>query len=213
MDLHEYQAKELLRKFGLPLLSGKFYENNLNNIDHDLSILNGPPWVVKSQIHAGGRGSGYFKSSVNNKGGVQIVKSKDEAKKVANAMLNNTLVTKQTGIEGKKVRRIFIEEGCEIQTEYYLSFLIDRKTSKLMMMISSSGGVDIEKVAETNPEKINNVFFPNLNSFNIEDKLKSLLNFNNDEFNQFKIIVEKLGKAFVKLDASTIEINPLVLNK
>ena len=213
MDLHEYQAKELLRKFGLPLLSGKFYENNLNNIDHDLSILNGPPWVVKSQIHAGGRGSGYFKSSVNNKGGVKIVKYKDEAKKVANAMLNNTLVTKQTGIEGKKVRRIFIEEGCEIQTEYYLSFLIDRKTSKLMMMISSSGGVDIEKVAETNPEKINNVFFPNLNSFNIEDKLKSLLNFNNDEFNQFKIIVEKLGKAFVKLDASTIEINPLVLNK
>ncbi len=159
MNLHEYQAKELLRKFNLPLLSGKFYISNLNNLEKEIDNLVGPPWVVKSQIHAGGRGAGYFKNSVNNRGGVQIAKSKDEIKILANAMLNNTLITKQTGEKGKKVTRIYIEEGCEIKREYYLSFLIDRNTSKLMMIISSSGGTDIENIAQTNPEKIHNVFF------------------------------------------------------
>ena len=212
MNLHEYQAKELLRKFNLPLLSGKFYISSLNNLEKEIDNLVGPPWVVKSQIHAGGRGAGYFKNSVNNKGGVQIAKSKDEIKILANAMLNNTLITKQTGEKGKKVTRIYIEEGCEIKREYYLSFLIDRNTSKLMMIISSSGGTDIENIAQTNPEKIHNVFFSNLKYFTIDNKLKHLLNFTENEFNQFKIIVQKLGEAFVELDASTIEINPLVIN-
>ena len=213
MNLHEYQAKQLLRKFGLPLLEGSFYENSIINLDQDLNNIPGPPWVVKAQIHAGGRGSGYFETPVNNKGGVQITYSKDEAKNVANKMMHNTLVTKQTGPYGKKVSRLFIEQGCEVEKEYYISFLIDRKTSKLMMMVSSEGGVAIEDTAIKNPNKIHNVFFQTLKNFNINNDLKSLLNFNNENFNQFKNIVTKLGKAFVELDASTIEINPLVLNK
>ena len=110
----------------------------------DLNILHGPPWVVKSQIHAGGRGAGYFKNSFNDKGGVQVVNNKSDVISIASSMMGNILVTKQTGNAGKKVNRIFIEEGCDIDKEYYLSILIDRNTSKLMMMISSSGGMDIE---------------------------------------------------------------------
>ena len=213
MNLHEYQAKELLRKFDLPIPSGKFFQNNLKDIDQGLDFLKGPPWVVKSQIHAGGRGAGYFASSVNNKGGVQIAYTKDEVKYLTNAMLNNNLITKQTGEKGKKVSRIYVEEICDIHREYYLSFLIDRKTSQLMLMISASGGIDIESVAEKNPEKIHKIFFSDFDSFDIPNELEKLLNFNQNQFCQFKIIIEKLGKAFISLDASTIEINPLVINK
>tara|TARA_Y100001970_G_scaffold184833_1_gene224838 strand:+ start:6244 stop:7431 length:1188 start_codon:yes stop_codon:yes gene_type:complete len=213
MNLHEYQAKEILRKYKLPLLSSKFYENNLINLETDLKLLKGPPWVVKSQIHAGGRGAGYFKNKFNNKGGVQIVNSAHEVTKVANSMLNNTLVTKQTGKQGKKVNRILVEEGCKIKKEYYLSLLIDRTTSKLMMIVSSSGGVDIESVAEKNPEKIKNILFQDIKSFYIKDDLRKILDLNEDQYQQLKIIVNKLGKAFVELDASTIEINPLVLDE
>ena len=138
MNLHEYQAKELLRKFDLPILKGKFYLNNLKNIEKDLNLLKGPPWVVKSQIHAGGRGAGYFKNSFNNKGGVQLTYSKEEAINIATQMLDNTLITKQTGDQGKKVNRILIEEGCKIEKEYYISLLIDRNSSKLMMIHANS---------------------------------------------------------------------------
>ena len=213
MNLHEYQAKELLRKFDLPIPLGKIFQNNLKDIDQGLDFLKGPPWVIKSQIHAGGRGAGYFASSVNNKGGVQIAHTKDEVKFLTNSMLNNNLITKQTGEKGKKVTRIYVEEICDIHKEYYLSFLIDRNTSQLMLMISASGGIDIESVAEENPEKIHKIFFSDFDSFDIPNELEKLLNFNENQFNQFKIIIDKLGKAFISLDASTIEINPLVLNK
>ena len=213
MNLHEYQAKEILKKFNLPLLNGLSYVDSLDSLEQDLDRLQGPPWVVKSQIHAGGRGAGRFITSFNNKGGVQVVYSKKEAVDVSNAMLHNTLVTKQTGRLGKKVNRIFIEEGCQIDREYYLSFLIDRNSSKLMMIVSPNGGMDIEDVAEKTPEKIHNVYFPTLQSFKINDDIKNTLNLNNDQFKQFTSIINQLGKTFVELDASTIEINPLVIDK
>ena len=213
MNLHEYQAKEILKKFNLPLLNGLSYVESLDSLQQDLDKLKGPPWVVKSQIHAGGRGAGRFISPLNNKGGVQVVHSKKEVEDIANAMLNNTLVTKQTGPLGKKVKRIFIEEGCQIDREYYLSFLIDRNSSNLMMVVSANGGMDIEDVAEKNPEKIHHVYFPTLQSFEINEDIKNVLFLNNDQFKQFTSIINKLGKAFVELDASTIEINPLVIDK
>ena len=213
MNLHEYQAKELLLKFKLPLLKGKFYINTLDGIESDLSNLNGPPWVVKSQIHAGGRGAGHFKNSFNKKGGVQIVSEKSEVMLIASSMLNNILVTKQTGDQGKKVNRIFVEEGCDIDREYYLSIIIDRNTSKLMMMISSSGGIDIEAVAEENPEKIHNIFFDDFNNIQLPQSLEKKLNINSQQFAELNDVCVKLVKAFISIDASTIEINPLVLNK
>ena len=213
MNLHEYQAKEILKKFNLPLLNGLSYVESLDSLQQDLDKLKGPPWVVKSQIHAGGRGAGHFITPLNNKGGVQVVHSKKEVEDIAKAMLNNTLVTKQTGPLGKKVKRIFIEEGCQIDREYYLSFLIDRNSSNLMMVVSANGGMDIEDVAEKNPEKIHHVYFPTLQSFEINEDIKNVLFLNNDQFKQFTSIINKLGKAFVEIDASTIEINPLVIDK
>ena len=118
MNLHEYQAKELLKKFDLPVPKGIVFIENLSQIEENLETLKGPPWVVKSQIHAGGRGAGYFKNSFNDKGGVQVIFEKDQVNKIASSMMGNVLVTKQTGEIGKTVNRIFIEEGCEIEREF-----------------------------------------------------------------------------------------------
>ena len=213
MNLHEYQAKELLRQFNLPLLVGKAYINQLDNVDADLDNLQGPPWVVKSQIHAGGRGAGYFKNAFNDQGGVQLVTKKSDVTLISQSMMGNILITKQTGDEGKKVNRIFIEEGCQVDREFYLSLLIDRNSSQLMMMISSAGGMDIEDVARTHPEKIHNIYFPDLQKITLQNSLEKKLEINSNQFNQLFDITKKLVKAFVSLDASTIEINPLVLNK
>ena len=213
MNLHEYQAKQLLLDFDLPILSSKFYINNLNNIEKDLKKLNGPPWVVKSQIHAGGRGAGFFKNSVNNKGGVQIAKDIDQTVALANAMMTNKLITKQTGEEGKIVNRILIEESCNIKKEFYLSLIIDRNTSKLMLMISSAGGVDIEEVAEKHPNKIHTFLFENFNEIILNEKLYEQLEITSNQYEELKSIIKKLALAFKSLDASTIEINPMVLNE
>jgi len=213
MNLHEYQAKELLLKFELPLLKGKPYIKVLGGIEDDLNNLKGPPWVIKSQIHAGGRGAGYFKNSFNEKGGVQIVNNKIDAISIASSMMDNILVTKQTGPKGKKVTRVFIEEGCDIDKEYYLSILIDRNSSKLMMMLSSSGGMDIEVVAEENPDKIHNIYFDDLENITLPHALEIKLNITNKQFIELNTICLKLVNAFKSIDASTIEINPLVLTK
>ena len=213
MNLHEYQAKELLLEFELPILKGKSYIETLNGIEDDLNYLQGPPWVVKSQIHAGGRGAGHFKNSFNEKGGVQVVDEKVNVISIASSMMGNILVTKQTGTEGKKVNRIFIEEGCDIDREYYLSILIDRNTSQLMMMISSSGGMDIESVAENNPEKIYNIYFDDLNNVALPRSLEEKLTITSKQFMELDSIAIKLVNAFKSMDATTIEINPLVLNK
>ena len=213
MNIHEYQAKEILKNYGLPVLKGKSYNKNLETLDADIKDLKGPPWVVKSQIHAGGRGAGHFKNSFNDKGGVQVIFDKDNVSSVAKSMMGNVLVTKQTGVIGKTVNRIFIEEGCDIDREFYLSLLVDRNTSKVMMMISAAGGMDIEEVAITNPEKIINVHFTKYTDISLDDSLLTKLDITKNQLDELTSIINKLLNAFTSIDASTIEINPLVLNK
>jgi len=213
MNIHEYQAKEILKNYGLPVLKGKSYNKNLETLDADMKDLKGPPWVVKSQIHAGGRGAGHFKNSFNDKGGVQVIFDKDNVSSVAQSMMGNVLVTKQTGEIGKTVNRIFIEEGCDIDREFYLSLLVDRNTSKVMMMISAAGGMDIEEVAITNPEKIINVHFTTYKDISLDDSLLTKLDITKNQLDELTSIINKLLNAFTSIDASTIEINPLVLNK
>ena len=213
MNIHEYQAKEILKNFGLPVLKGKSYNKNLETLHADIKDLKGPPWVVKSQIHAGGRGAGYFKNSFNDKGGVQVIFDKDNVSSVAQSMMGNVLVTKQTGEIGKTVNRIFIEEGCDIDREFYLSLLVDRNTSKVMMMISAAGGMDIEEIAITSPEKIINVYFTTYKDISLDDSLLTKLDITKKQLDELTSIINKLLNAFTSVDASTIEINPLVLNK
>ena len=210
MNLHEYQAKELLGQFDLPILKGKVFSTKISNLN--IQEFKGPPWVVKAQIHAGGRGAGYFKNSFNKKGGVQIIQDNIQLIEISNLMLGNILITKQTGQIGKKVNKIFIEEGCKVEREFYLSLIIDRKISQLMLMISDQGGVDIENVAEKNPEKIHTVHFPNFNEIFINKNLQDKLDIDAKQFKSLAKIINKLVKAFISLDASSIEINPLVLD-
>ena len=213
MNIHEYQAKEILKNYGLPVLKGKSYNKNLETLDADIKDLKGPPWVVKSQIHAGGRGAGHFKNSFNDKGGVQVIFDKDNVSSVAKSMMGNVLVTKQTGEIGKTVNRIFIEEGCDIDREFYLSLLVDRNTSKVMMMISAAGGMDIEEVAITSPEKIINIHFTTYTDISLDYSLLTKLDITKKQLDELTSIINKLLNAFTSVDASTIEINPLVLNK
>ncbi len=213
MNLHEYQAKDLLRKYNLPILEGKSYIQDIEDISKDIQNIKGPPWVIKSQIHAGGRGAGKFLQPFNEKGGVQITNSSDDALKIAKGMMGNTLITKQTGNEGKIVNRVYLEAGCEIDREYYLSILLDRNQSKLMLMVSDAGGIDIEEVAEKTPERIHYIHFDNSENIMISDTFQKKLNFSINEFIQFKEIVANLYKAYVASDASLIEINPLVVTK
>ena len=213
MNIHEYQAKEILKNFGLPVLQGKSYSKNLDTLHADIEDLNGPPWVVKSQIHAGGRGAGHFKNSFNNKGGVQVVFEKKDVHSIAQSMMGNVLVTKQTGEAGKIVNRIFIEEGCDIDREFYLSLLVDRSNSKIIMMISSAGGMDIEEVAVTNPEQIINIHFTTYKDVSLDESLLTKLDITKNQLDDLTSIINKLLNIFTSIDASTIEINPLVLNK
>ena len=212
MNLHEYQAKELLKKFDLPVPKGIVFIENLSQIEENLETLKGPPWVVKSQIHAGGRGAGKFKNNFNDMGGVQVVSEKNKVFKIAESMINNVLITKQTGHKGKEVKRIYIEEGCKIKKEFYLSILIDRNTSQPMMMISASGGMDIEEVAESNPDEIHYIYFSDLTNIVLRKNLIKTLDISEKQFEELNIIVKKLIKLFINVDASSIEINPLVLN-
>ena len=213
MNLHEYQSKKILKNFGLPLLKGKSYIDNLENLNKDINDLIGPPWVVKAQIHAGGRGAGYFKNSFNDKGGVQIIFNKDKVVEIAKSMMANTLITNQTGDKGKKVNRIFIEEGCEIEREFYLSLLVDRNSSKLMMILSSAGGMDIEETAKKNPKQIHNIYFDNFDKVILPKNLIKKLNITDYQLIKLTEYTKKLIKVFTSIDASIIEINPLVLNK
>ena len=212
MNLHEYQAKELLKKFDLPVPKGIVFIENLSQIEENLETLKGPPWVVKSQIHAGGRGAGKFKNNFNDMGGVQVVSEKNKVFKIAESMINNVLITKQTGDKGKEVKRIYIEEGCKIKKEFYLSILIDRNTSQPMMMISASGGMDIEEVAESNPDEIHYIYFSDLTNIVLNKNLIKTLDISEKQFEELNTIVKKLIKLFINVDASSIEINPLVLN-
>src|SRR5487761_1244994 len=153
MNIHEYQAKSLLTKFGVAVPKGgiAYTPQEAETVAKSLA---GPVYVVKSQIHAGGRGAGKFKGDEQGKGGVRLVKSPADAAKEAQAMLGHVLVTKQTGPKGREVKRIYVEDGCDIKRELYLGMLIDRKTSRVTVMASTEGGMEIEEVAAKTPEKI-----------------------------------------------------------
>jgi succinyl-CoA synthetase beta subunit len=157
MNIHEHQAKEILKGFGAPVARGAVV-TSLDEAEAAVASLAGPVWVVKSQIHAGGRGKGRFRElGVDAKGGVRVSFSADEALANIREMLGNTLVTKQTGPSGKQVNRLYVEEGAEIARELYLSILVDRTTGKTAFVASTEGGMDIETVAEETPEKIHTI--------------------------------------------------------
>jgi succinyl-CoA synthetase beta subunit len=215
MNIHEYQAKAVLKEFGAPVSRGiaAFTPEEAEKAAHELG---GPVWVVKSQIHAGGRGKGKFKElGPDAKGGVRVVKSIEEVKASAKEMLGNTLVTLQTGEAGKQVNRLYIEEGAAIDKEFYLSMLIDRETSRVAFVVSTEGGMDIEEVAHSTPEKI--LTFSVDPATGIQPHhgraVAKALNLSGDLAKQAGDLTAKLYAAFVGKDMSMLEINPLVVTK
>ena len=215
MNIHEYQAKALLHEFGVPISKGVPV---LRPEDSDAAAkaLGGPVWVVKSQIHAGGRGKGKFKeASAGDKGGVRLAKSIDEVNAFAKQMLGATLVTVQTGPDGKQVNRLYIEDGSDIDKEFYLSLLVDRETSKVAFVVSTEGGVNIEDVAHSTPEKII--------TFSVDPAtgvmphhgraVAKALKLSGDLAKQAEKLTIQLYTAFVAKDMAMLEINPLVVTK
>jgi succinyl-CoA synthetase beta subunit len=212
MNIHEYQAKALLAKFGVAVPKGGVAYTPDEAVEA-AKKLGGPVYVVKSQIHAGGRGAGRFKSDPNGKGGVRVVKSTDDVKTNATAMLGQTLVTKQTGPAGREVKRVYIEEGCDIKRELYLSLLVDRGTSRVTIMASTEGGMEIEEVAAQHPEKIVRVAIDPVAGFQAFHgrKIAFALGLEGKQVNTAVQFLAALYKAFVELDASIVEVNPLVV--
>jgi succinyl-CoA synthetase beta subunit len=203
MNVHEYQAKAILRNFGVPVPEGHVVYN-VNSARDWAKRLGDGPYAVKAQIHAGGRGKG---------GGVKIAKTADQVKQYARDMFGMTLVTHQTGSEGKVVKRVLIESGCNIADEFYVSFLVDRATDKVTLMASAEGGMDIEEVAAKTPEKL---FFEaidpvvGLTAFQAR-KVAFKLGFAIAQVKQAVPLLMNLYKTFVETDCSLLEINPLVL--
>jgi len=215
MNLHEHQAKDILRRFGVPLSKGVV----AFTADEALLAakeLPGPVYVVKTQIHAGGRGKGKFKElPADAKGGVRLAKSPEEVRAHAEDMLGHTLVTVQTGPAGRVVRRLFIEEGADIAKEFYLSFLVDRVTSRVAVVASTEGGMDIEKVAHDTPERIANFTIdPATGVMGHHGRaLVSALKLSGDLAKQAPKLLENLYRAFLASDMSLLEINPLIVTK
>ena len=203
MKIHEYQGKELLRKFNIPVPNGI----PAFSIDEAIAAaekLGGPVWVVKAQIHAGGRGKG---------GGVKVAKSMDEVKTYATNILGMQLKTHQTGPEGQLVRRLLIEDGADIKKEYYVGILTDRETQKVVIMASSEGGMDIEEVAAHTPEKIIKEFINPLSGVTEEQSTNLVKGIGVPEASQAqaKEVLVNLYKTYMETDASLVEINPLIL--
>lgn len=212
MNIHEYQAKELLAKYGVAVPKG-IAAMSVAEAVAACDQLSGPLYVVKSQIHAGGRGAGKFKNNPTGKGGVRLCKSKDEVKAAAEAMMNQILVTKQTGPEGKEVQRLYVTDGVDIKREYYCSVVLDRDTSRVTFMVSTEGGMDIEEVAEKHPEKIFKAAIDpasGMSGFHAR-KLAYGLGLEGDAVKSATKFFLALYKAFIELDCSTIEINPLIV--
>jgi succinyl-CoA synthetase beta subunit len=205
MNIHEYQAKDIFRQYNLPVLKGKLAYTSDEAVAN-AKTLGGNVWVVKAQIHAGGRGKG---------GGVKVAKSLDEVKKYADSIIGMQLVTPQTGPEGKKVHKVYVEEGCQIAKEYYAAVFLDRNAGRVGLMASSEGGMDIEEVAEKHPEKIHNITV---------DPSSGMLDFQARNF-AFKLgmtgktalkaaeFFKGLYKVYMDLDCAMIEINPLVVTQ
>ncbi len=212
MNLHEYQAKILLKSNNVRVLGGVPVLDT-NKIDEAVESIHTPVMVVKSQIHAGGRGAGKFLDSGDDKGGVRVCFSKEEAKENAKKMLGKTLVTKQTGPSGKIVNRLYIEEGCDIKKEFYLSMLVDRSTSSISIIASTEGGMEIEEVAEKEPGKIITINIPGdseIDQSSLDDLIKGL-QITEDQSNDFSDQIQKIYKSFLSSDASLVEVNPFVL--
>ncbi len=214
MNIHEYQAKELLRGYGVSVLQG-FAAWTPEEAEAAAAKLPGPVYVVKSQIHAGGRGAGHFKDDPQGKGGVRLARSAEEVRAAAEAMIGHTLVTKQTGPAGRDVRRVYVEAGCDIARELYLSLLVDRDTSRVLIMASTEGGMEVEEVAENHPEKILRVAVdPATGIFPYHArKLAFGLGLQGKQIGAFSKFVDAMYKAFVALDCAIVEINPLVVTK
>ena len=203
MNIHEYQAKQVLGSFGVPVPRG-FVAFSADEAVAAAEKLGGPVWVVKAQIHAGGRGKG---------GGVKVVKSIDEVRAEATRMLGMTLVTHQTGPEGKEVGRVYIEEGSDIARELYLSALVDRATSRISFIASTEGGMDIEEVAEKTPEKILTIGVDPASSISGHHGRQSAfaLGLEGEQVKQANVLIANLYQAFVEKDMSLLESNPLVV--
>lgn len=212
MNIHEYQAKGLLKRFGVNIPNGgvAYTSDEAIKVAEELS---GPIWVVKSQIHAGGRGAGRFKNGNPDKGGIRLCKSVQEVSQQAAAMLGQTLVTSQTGEKGKEVKRVYIEDGCDIARELYLSILMDRVTSRITVISSTEGGMDIEKVAKKSPEKIFKIAIDPI--FGMEAfyarQIAFGLGLEGRQISSAVKLLTAMYKAFTELDASLVEVNPLVV--
>jgi len=213
VNIHEYQAKALLRSYGVPVSDGRVVLK-ADEAKSAAGELDGPLWVVKAQIHAGGRGKGRFaEASAGDKGGVRLAKSVEEAASHAAAMLGRTLITHQTGPAGKQVGRIYIEDGSDIERELYLALLVDRGSSRISFVCSTEGGMDIEEVAAATPEKIL--------SFTVDPatgiqgfhgrRIAFALGLEGKQVKQCVDLVQRLYRLFVERDAEMVEINPLIV--
>ncbi|APH60408.1 ADP-forming succinate--CoA ligase subunit beta [Granulibacter bethesdensis] len=214
MNIHEYQAKELLKEFGIPVLEGHVAWTP-DEAREAARRLPGPRYVVKAQIHAGGRGAGHFLHSQSGRGGVRLAASVEEAGEHAAAMLGQILVTKQTGAAGRRVHRVYIEAGCEIERELYLSLLVDRDTSRVTIVASAEGGMDIEEVAASRPERIVRITVDpamGLSEFHAR-RIAFRLGLSGMQLASFGRMVKALYKAYIALDCAVVEINPLVVTK
>ena len=213
MNIHEYQAKALLRSYGAPVSDGRVVLK-ADEAKTAAGGLEGPLWVVKAQIHAGGRGKGKFKEpEAGEKGGVRLAKSVEEAETLAKQMLGRTLVTHQTGPVGKQVNRIYIEAGSDIARELYLALLVDRQTSRISFVASTEGGMDIEEVAASTPEKI--ISFSVDPASGLSDfhgrRVAFALGLEGAAVKQCVALVKTLYKAFTEKDMEMLEINPLIV--
>ena len=203
MNIHEHQAKDILKKFGIPVPDG-FVVYKINEIEKKIKLLNNNSYVVKAQIHAGGRGKA---------GGIKLVKTKDNILKEANNIMGKKLITPQTGPEGKIVKRLYIEETLNISKEFYLSCLIDRSSAKIAFISSSEGGMDIEKISKEKPQKIVTVKISSSKLIQ-DDEIKKIIspfNLSDKASEKASKIVKSIYRLLVEKDASLIEINPLVL--
>jgi succinyl-CoA synthetase beta subunit len=214
MNIHEYQAKELLKRHGVAVPDG-YVAWTADEAAAAAGKLPGPVFVVKSQIHAGGRGAGRFADDPNGKGGVRVTHSIDDVRAAADAMIGHVLVTKQTGPVGRPVHRVYVEAGCDIARELYFSLLVDRATGRITLIASTEGGMEIEEVAANDPEKILRVAIDpvtGLSSFHLR-RMTFGLGLKGEQARSFGKVVTGLYAAFTSLDCAIVEINPLVITK
>ncbi len=212
MNIHEYQGKELLKRYGVTVLEGHVAWTP-DEAEAAAAKLPGPVYVVKSQIHAGGRGAGRFADDPTGKGGVRLARSPAEVKAAAEAMIGHTLITKQTGEHGRPVRRVYVEAGCDIARELYVSLLVDRISGRVTIVASTEGGMEIEEVAANHPEKILRASVDpasGISGFHGR-KLASGLGLTGKQASSFGKFIAGMYAAYVALDCAIIEINPLVV--